>query len=90
MSYDDFDDMQVEIECELGQTKITLKDFLGLEKGSVLSLNKGAGENAEVFLNKRIIGRGEILVFEKQLAVRINEVPDHNSMISYLKEEKNI
>lgn len=90
MDIEDLADIPTEIECDLGRTNLTLKELLSLEKGSLIILNKEAGENAEVYLNKRIIGRGEVLVFEKYLAVRLNHIPSSDTIIKYLKEEKRI
>jgi len=87
----DFDrllDIEVEIIAYLGETELTLKDILQLNVGSVIDLRKPAGESVETYVNGRIIGKGEVMVFEKNLAIRINEILDANAVIYYLSKEK--
>jgi flagellar motor switch protein FliN/FliY len=55
---------------------------------SVIYLQKAAGESIDVYINTRIIGKGEVMVYEKNLAIRINEILDANSLIYYLAKEK--
>ena len=87
--YEDLLDTEVLFESDLGSVEMSLREILALQKGSVIDLQKPAGESAEVFINGRIIGKGEVMVYEKNLAIRLNEVLDSNSLIYYLtKEEK--
>jgi flagellar motor switch protein FliN/FliY len=86
--YDHLLDTEVLFESELGRVEMSLKDILNLQKGSVIDLNKPAGESAEVYINGRIIGKGEVMVYEKNLAIRINEILDANSLIYFLAKEK--
>ena len=87
MDYEGLLDMEVEFISDLGETQITIRDILQLEKGSVIDLNKPAGESVEAYVNKRIIGKGEVMVYEKNLAIRINEILDSNAVIYYLSKE---
>ena len=87
MDYEGLLDMEVEFISDLGETQITVRDILQLEKGSVIDLNKPAGESVEAYVNKRIIGKGEVMVYEKNLAIRINEILDSNAVIYYLSKE---
>lgn len=87
INYDKLLDMKVELTSELGSTELTLFDILQLKKGSIIDLKKPAGENCEFFVNKRMLGKAEILVYEKNLAIRINEVLDSSSMEYYLRRE---
>ena len=87
----DFDrllDIEVEIVAYLGETELTLREILQLDVGSVIDLHKPAGESVETYVNKRIIGKGEVMVYEKNLAIRINEILDANAVIYYLSKEK--
>ena len=87
--YEDLLDTEVLFESDLGRVEMSLREILNLQKGSVIDLQKPAGESAEVYINGRIIGKGEVMVYEKNLAIRLNEVLDANSLIYYLtKEEK--
>jgi flagellar motor switch protein FliN/FliY len=87
-NYSDLLDMEVEFVTDLGHTETTLRNILKLEKGSVIDLNKPAGESVEVYINGRIIGKGEVMVYEKNLAIRINEVLDSNSVLYFFSKEK--
>lgn len=87
MEYEGLQDMEIEFIAELGQTQLTLKEILALSKGSVIDLNKPAGESVESYVNGRIIGKGEVMVYEKNLAIRINEVLDSTGVIYYLSKE---
>jgi flagellar motor switch protein FliN/FliY len=80
-------DMQVVFEADLGRIDMSLRDILKLEKGSVIDLQKAAGESVDVFINNRIVGKGEVMVYEKNLAIRLNEVLDANQLIYYLTKE---
>ncbi len=81
-------DMEVLFTAELGSTRLTLKEILRFEKGTIIDLQKPAGESVENFVNGRIIGKGEVMVYEKNLAIRINEILDSNAIIYYLTREK--
>ena len=86
--YEDLLDTEVLFESDLGRVEMTLKEILNLQRGSVIDLQKPAGESAEIYVNGRIIGKGEVMVYEKNLAIRLNEVLDSNSLIYYLTREE--
>ena len=86
--YEDLLDTEVIFESDLGRVDLSIKEILALQKGSVIDLHKPAGESAEVYVNGRIIGKGEVMVYEKNLAIRLNEVLDSNSLIYYLTREE--
>jgi flagellar motor switch protein FliN/FliY len=88
VDYDGVLDMSVVFKADLGETKITLKDFLKLEKGSVINLDKAAGESAEIFVNNKVVGKGEIMVYEKSLAVRINEILSSDAILYYFSRDE--
>ena len=86
--YEDLLDTEVLFESDLGRVEMSLREILNLKRGSVIDLQKPAGESAEVYVNGRIIGKGEVMVYEKNLAIRLNEVLDANSLIYYLTREE--
>ncbi len=86
--YEDLLDTEVLFESDLGRVEMTLREILKLQRGSVIDLHKPAGESAEVYVNGRIVGKGEVMVYEKNLAIRLNEVLDANSLIYYLTREE--
>ncbi|WP_457596174.1 flagellar motor switch protein FliN [Hydrogenimonas sp.] len=81
-------DIEVEITSYLGETELSLEEILKLDVGSVIDLQKPAGESVETYVNGRIIGKGEVMVYEKNLAIRINEILDADAVIYYLSKEK--
>ncbi|MDR2153092.1 MAG: flagellar motor switch protein FliN [Helicobacteraceae bacterium] len=81
--------MEIELVSDLGQTTLPLREILNLERGSVIDLGKPAGESVEIYINGRIIGRGEVMVYEKNLAIRVNEVLDANAVLYYFARERN-
>ena len=90
MDYEGLLDMEVEFIADLGQTALSIKEILALQKGSVIDLAKPAGESVEAYVNNRIVGKGEVMVYEKNLAIRINEVLDSTSVIYYLSKERSL
>ncbi|MFK5880768.1 MAG: flagellar motor switch protein FliN [Sulfurospirillum sp.] len=85
--YENLLDINVDFIAELGTTFLSIDKILKLEVGSVVDLEKPAGESVELFINKKIFGKGEVMVYEKNLAIRINEILDSKSVIQYFKKE---
>ena len=73
-------DVPMTITVELGVGNITIKDLLQLGQGSILEVNKLAGEPLEVKLNDRLISKGEVVVINEKYGVRLTDVinPDEN------------
>jgi len=67
-------DINVEVTVELGRTSMQIKDVLELSPGSVLELNKLAGETVDIFVNKSLIAKGEVVVINENFGVRITEI----------------
>ena len=86
-TYEDILDINVEFVSELGTTSMSVSDLLRLEVGSVIDLEKPAGESVELYINKRIFGKGEVMVYERNLAIRINEILDSKTVLQYFKKE---
>ena len=86
-SYDELMDISVDFIAELGTTTASINELLKFEAGSVIDLEKPAGESVELYINNRIFGKGEVMVYEKNLAIRINEILDSKSVIQYFKKE---
>lgn len=66
-----FMDIPVLIEAELGTKSLSVKEVLDLREGSVIELNKPAGELVEVYVNGCLVGQGEIVVINEVLGLRI-------------------
>lgn len=88
MDYSGILDMEVEFIADLGETELTVQEILKLEKGSIIDLKKPAGESVESYVNGRILGKGEVMVYEKNLAIRINEVLDSSAVLYHLSKER--
>lgn len=88
MDYSGLLDMQVEFTADLGETDLEISEILKLEKGSIIDLKKPAGESVESYVNGRILGKGEVMVYEKNLAIRINEVLDSSAVLYHLSKER--
>lgn len=85
--YDELLDIGVEFISELGTSTISVRELLDLGIGSIIDLEKPAGESVELYVNNCIFGKGEVMVYEKNLAIRINEILDSKSVIQYFKKE---
>ena len=80
-------DIYVDFISELGTSSISVRELLSLGVGSIIDLEKPAGESVELYVNNCIFGKGEVMVYEKNLAIRINEILDSKSVIQYFKKE---
>ncbi len=67
-------DVKLRVKIELGRTRMLVEDVLQLGEGSVVELDKLAGDPVDVYANERLIARGEVLVLNESFCVRINEV----------------
>ena len=88
MNYSGLLDMEVEFIADLGETEASVAEILKYEKGSIIDLKKPAGESVESYVNGRILGKGEVMVYEKNLAIRINEILDSSAVLYHLAKEK--
>jgi len=67
-------DVELNLTIELGRSQMQLEDVLKLRKGSVVALDKLAGDPVDVYVNGRLIARGEVLVLNDNFCVRIAEL----------------
>lgn len=88
MNYTGLLDMEVEFISDLGATELSVAEILKLTKGSIIDLKKPAGESVESYVNGRILGKGEVMVYERNLAIRINEILDSSAVLYHLSKEK--
>ena len=61
---------------ELGKTELPIKKVLELTKGSIVTLNKAAGEPVELYANGKLIAYGEVVVIEDNFGLRITHITD--------------
>jgi flagellar motor switch protein FliN/FliY len=69
-----FIETPLQLEIQLGQTRMTIRDLLDLEPGSLVELKKSAGEPMDVLCKERVIIRGEVTVLEDSLGLRVTEI----------------
>jgi flagellar motor switch protein FliN/FliY len=67
-------DVELDLKIELGRTQMHLEDVLKLRKGSVVPLDKLAGDPVDIYVNGRLIARGEVLVLNDNFCVRVAEL----------------
>ncbi len=67
-------DVELDLKIELGRTHLYLEDVLKLRRGSVVPLDKLAGDPVDIFVNGRLIARGEVLVLNDNFCVRVAEL----------------
>ena len=67
-------DVPMQLTVELGRTRMLIKDILGLGEGSILELDKLAGEPVDVLVNNKLIAKGEVVVIDENFGVRITDI----------------
>ena len=67
-------DISLPVSVELGRTTLLIKDVLDLGPGSVVELNKLAGEPVDILVNGKLVARGEVVVVDENFGVRISNV----------------
>jgi flagellar motor switch protein FliN/FliY len=67
-------DVPIDLTVEIGRTRLTVGETLDLRPGSILTLNRMAGEPVDLLVNGTPIARGEVVVIDEQFGVRITDV----------------
>ncbi len=67
-------DIPLEVTVKLGQSRMIIKDLLSLNQGSVIELDKLAGEPMDIFVNDKMIARGEVVVVNEKFGVRLTDI----------------
>lgn len=78
-------DIPLRVTVELGRTKMAVSELLNLGQGSVIELNKLAGEPMEVFVNDKLIARGEAVVVNEKFGVRLTDIISTKERVEQLK-----
>ncbi len=78
-------DIPVEITVQLGRTKMLIKDLLQLGQGSVIELEKLAGEPMEILANNRLIAKGEVVVVNEKFGVRLTDIISPSERLTQLR-----
>lgn len=77
-------DIPVEIAMEVGSTSITIRNLLQLNQGSVIELDRLAGEPLDVLVNGTLIAHGEVVVVNEKLGIRMTDVISPSERIKKL------
>lgn len=67
-------DVPVSVQAVIGKTKMEVSELLRLAPGSVLELDRRVGEAIDIYVNSRLVARGEVVVIEDQLGVTMTEI----------------
>ena len=67
-------DVPLKVSVELGRTKMLVNDLLQLGQGSVIELDKIAGEPMEILINDKLVAMGEVVVVNEKFGVRLTDV----------------
>jgi len=75
-------DVQLTLTVELGRTKQYVKDILGLGEGSIIELDKLAGEPVDLLVNNKLIAKGEVVVIDENFGVRVTDIVSPSERLS--------
>ncbi|KAB3537111.1 flagellar motor switch phosphatase FliY [Bacillus safensis] len=78
-------DIPLSITVELGRTQRSVKEVLELSAGSIIELDKLAGEPVDILVNKRIVAKGEVVVIDENFGVRVTDILSQSERLSNLK-----
>ena len=75
-------DVQLDMTIELGRTHMQLEELLKLKQGAVVPLDKLAGDPADIFVNGRLVARGEVLVLNDNFCIRVAELIEGENAVA--------
>lgn len=78
-------DIPLKVTVELGRTKMVVNELLNLGQGSVVELNKLAGEPMEILVNDKLVARGEAVVINEKFGVRLTDIISPSERVEQLK-----
>ncbi|OZU90312.1 flagellar motor switch phosphatase FliY [Virgibacillus indicus] len=78
-------DIPLRVTVELGRTKRTIKDILDLSSGSIIELDKLAGEPVDILVNEKLIAKGEVVVIDENFGVRVTDIISQSDRLMKLK-----
>jgi flagellar motor switch protein FliN/FliY len=75
-------DVPVELAVEIGRTTMTIGETLSLAPGSIVSLNRLAGEPVDLLVNGKVIAQGEVVVIDEEFGLRITDIVSASQRLS--------
>ncbi|MDH5822772.1 flagellar motor switch protein FliN [Luteimonas sp. RD2P54] len=85
LSLDMILDVPVALSLEVGRTRMPIRNLLQLNRGSVIELERGAGEPLDVYVNGTLIAHGEVVVINDRFGVRLTDVVSPSERIRRLR-----
>lgn len=77
-------DIPLQLSVELGRTKLLVKDVLQLNQGAVIELTKLAGEPLDVYVNSKLVARGEAVVVNEKFGIRLVDIVSASERVEKL------
>ncbi|WP_349729649.1 flagellar motor switch phosphatase FliY [Peribacillus frigoritolerans] len=78
-------DIPLQVTVELGRTKRSVKDILELSSGSIIELDKLAGEPVDILVNSRLIAKGEVVVIDENFGVRVTDIMSQSERLTKIR-----
>ncbi|MBU7592126.1 flagellar motor switch phosphatase FliY [Metabacillus halosaccharovorans] len=78
-------DIPLKVTVELGRTKRSVKEILELSSGSIIELDKLAGEHVDILVNNKIVAKGEVVVIDENFGVRVTDIISQSERLNKLK-----
>ena len=78
-------DIPLQVTVELGRTKRSIKEILELSSGSIVELDKLAGEPVDILVNNRLIAQGEVVVIDENFGVRVTDIVSQSDRLKKLR-----
>jgi len=77
-------DVNLQVSVEVGRTRMTIQDLIQLGQGSVIELTKLAGEPLDIYINQRLVARGEAVIVNEKFGVRITDIVSQQERVTSL------
>ncbi|MGQ9812138.1 MAG: flagellar motor switch protein FliN [Dissulfurimicrobium sp.] len=81
-------DIPLEISVELGRTRLQIRDLLQLGQGSIISLDKLAGEPADIYVNQKLMAKGDVVVVNEKFGIKLTEIISPADRVKNLGSQK--
>lgn len=81
-----FGEVLFDIRVELGRKKVSIREMLNWEKGTILKFNKTSGEPVDYLVNNKPLALGEVMVLDDRFAIRITEILDKEKLTEMYKD----
>ena len=78
-------EVPLQVSVNIGSTKMLIKDLLQLGQGSIIELNKIAGEPMDILVNNRLIAKGEVVVVNDKFGIRLTDIMSPADRVEQLK-----